>query len=142
MRVEDNPARIISKTIIRDGEEVIIDDPFTVLSENRRLCSVLTELVNNSLDQGAKEVTVKVRKGFITVRDDVRREDVELILERVNKRCSPRELRQRTTKKGVGGVGIWSSREILDKKFGGSLVYRGTKDGRVIAVATFQLNIA
>jgi len=46
--------------------------------------------------------------------------------------------RPETSKSGLGGIGIRCAREVLQEFSGGSLTYRETKGGRIIADAVWK----
>lgn len=112
-----------------------IDGNREIIRKTKGLPYVIGELVNNCLDQRAQTITLEIHDKSFTVSDDVYHPDAEKLLSNLN---TPYPV---TTKKPtfysdwdtpVGGIGIQQSRINLSN-LKGSLSYRATSDGRIIA---------
>lgn len=115
-----------------------------LLDTQHRLVYVIGELVGNCVDQHAGRITVRVGEGNLTVEDDIRHLNTEEILANLNSRY-PITTKQPTydtelydSEGMIGGIGIRESRRILEEGLGGSLIYHGTEDGRIIATVSWK----
>jgi len=120
----DHYAEIYPDNVIEIGGDA------SVLDKEPFLAPVFTELARNSIEQGASQVTVTFGEGRITFEDNLVHNEPGDILANLNSE------RPKTSKSGLGGVGIWSSRDFL-RKLGGSLTYHQTENGGIVAEALF-----
>lgn len=95
------------------------------------LFPVVTDLVANCFDAGAKSVRLEIEEERLTVEDDVVHKDPEVILKKLKS-----YLPESTKNRAGGGEGIWNTRQTLGRH-GGKLKYR-SGGGRIIAVATWK----
>jgi len=135
LMAKEEYARYLAQQKNAEQAKFVVNDPEVVICEGSLLVAVLSELISNCLEQGANNIIVDIRPGLITVRDDVCHQNPEEVLNRVNSHF--KDWPDRSTKEGIGGMGVVSSREVMEE-FSGSLEYRSTRNNRIIAIGKWD----
>lgn len=113
-----------------------------VLNAKPGLVCIVNELISNCVNQKAREITVRINDGSMSVEDDVRHRDADAILANINSRY-PQTTKQplydtETYENVLGGIGIQDSRKRLEDELHGSLTYQSAEDGRIIAIVSWE----
>ncbi len=119
------------------GVKVEINDPSNLIFNRPDLRHPVSELTQNCIDQGAKEIRVEIEPGRLTIEDDVHHSDAESLARKLN------QGKVKSTKPPhpeygfpLGGCGILASRMIIGE-MDGEVTYRA-KNGKIITEARWN----
>lgn len=99
------------------------------------LPAIVSELTDNCMEKGAKNIYITLSDNFLRVEDDFAEPDPEKTLKLINK--IKESGKATTTKDSGGGMGIAKIVMGFLNRFGGNLNYY-ISDGKIVAEATWK----